>query len=262
MTTRAWDFRTVVFTLACATTLASGALAFASSLAPRTWWLRGRADGFVLVSFAASVGAFAYRIAYTIAPSLRARDVRGAWRVAREQTGTNGFQLCVYASLALNSTAPRSNATPALVPLMILSFYQLVTTFEKMYGGEDAAGKRKSALWTTSGASRACAAARTRMEGALAICATMEISLLSTIVIDLAMPKRRSVSRLIAYVFWLRTRYHCKDATVYRIKYTTGDTSRYHREAWNLLDEKLARRVPGVRRALIPLATWFTTSSS
>ena len=265
MTTRAWDFRTVVFTLACATTLASGALAFASSVAPRTSWLRGRADGFVLLSFAASVAAFAYRIAYTMAPSLRSLDAREAWRVAREQTGTNGFQLCVYASLALSNatTTPRSNATPALVPLMILSFYQLVQTCEKMYGGEDdAAGKQKSALWTTSGASRACAAARTRMEGALAICATMEISFLSTIVIDLAMPKRRSVSRLIAYVFWLRTRYHCKDATVYRIKYTTGDTARYHREAWTLLDEKLARRVPGVRRALMPLATWFTTPSS
>ena len=64
---------------------------------------------------------------------------------------------------------------------------------------------------------------------ALVICATMEISFLTTIVIDLAVPKRRSFSRLIAYVFWLRTRYHCKDDTVYRIKYTTGDTSRYHR---------------------------------
>ena len=60
------------------------------------------------------------------------------------------------------------------------------------------------------------------MEFALVICATMEISFLTTIVIDLAVPKRRSFSRLIAYVFWLRTRYHCKDDTVYRIKYTTG----------------------------------------
>ena len=174
------------------------------------------------------------------------------------QTTTNGFQYCVYSSLAFS--ARRSNATPALVPLMILSYYQLMTTLEKMYGGEeDASGKN---LWKRAGASRAYAAAKRRMEFALVICATMEISFLTTIVIDLAVPKRRSFSRLIAYVFWLRTRYHCKDDTVYRIKYTTGDTSRYHREAWSLLDEKLAQRVPGIRRALIPLATWFSTPSS
>ena len=253
-----WDFRTVVFAVSCATTLASGALAFASSFAPRSSRLYGGADAFVLVAVVASVGAFAYRAVYTIAPHARALDARGCWRAMVAQTRTNGLQYCVYSSLAFS--ARRSNATPALVPLMILSYYQLMTTLEKMYGGEeDASGKN---LWKRVGASRAYAAAKRHMEFALVICATMEISFLTTVVVDLAVPKRRSFSRLIAYVFWLRTRYHCKDDTVYRIKYTTGDTSRYHREAWSLLDEKLAQRVPGIRRALIPLATWFSTPSS
>ena len=83
-------------------------------------------------------------------------------------------------------------------------------------------------MWSKLGFGRVFDAAQRNMELALAICATMEVSLMTTILLDLASPQRRSFSRVIAYAFWLRSRYHCHDNTVYRIKFTAHDTAHYH----------------------------------
>jgi hypothetical protein len=156
--------------------------------------------------------------------------------------------------MALAMQRGRANA-PALAPLVVLSAYQVLAIGNKVYG-DDADGKT---MWSKLGFARVFDAAQMNMELALAICATMECSLLTTILLDLASPQRRSFSRVIAYVFWLRSRYHCRDNTVYRIKFTAHDTAHYHREVWKMLDEKVASKVPPLRRALSPLATWFVT---
>jgi len=64
----------------------------------------------------------------------------------------------------------------------------------------------------------------------------------------------------LAYVQFLRTRYHCQDNTIYRIKFTAHNTAYYHREVWSTMDAKLFQKLPAAARGRLQfIATWFTT---
>lgn len=246
------DFRTAVFTACALATCACGSLAVFGALIP------GRAREYVavLTSVAcyASMIAFAYRIAYTM-KTRAPRDVATMKTMMVEITQTNGFQMIVYCAIGVLGMKRRRGANaPALAPLILLSFYQLAATAHKFLE-RDGRG-----YWSKLGFSRVFATAQANMELALAMCATMEISLLTPMLLDLLSKEHRSVSRVLAYVQFLRTRYHCQDNTIYRIKFTAHNTAYYHREVWSTMDEKLFQKLPAAaRRRLQFIATWFTT---
>lgn len=247
-----WDFRTAVFAALCATSLACGVATTFAVVAPA--FIRQRADDALRVSLVASMMAFCYRILYTLTPALKRRDAAALRAEASKCVGSNGFQYIVYGSIVLAMPRGTSNA-PALAPFCILSAYQLATTAAKLYGDDDGKG-----YWRKIGMEKVFQEMQANMELALAICATIEISLLTPMLLDLFSSRRRSVTRVLAYVSWLRSRYHCKDNTVYRIKYTRFDTAHYHRDVWSMLDEKLVSKVPALRRLLAPISTWFCSA--
>ena len=253
MASSRWDFRARVFFALCATTCASGCACACAAFAPGV--ARRRADALFALAMGASMSAFAYRIAYGARASVIARDFRALGAHLRASARSNGGQYIVYGWMATASARGGANNAPALAPLIALSAYQVLAIGHKVWG-DDADGKT---TWSKLGFGRVFDSAQRNMELTLAICATMEVSLFSTILLDLASPQRRSFSRVIAYAFWLRSRYHCHDNTVYRIKFTAHDTAYYHREVWKMLDEKVASKAPRLRRALSPFATWFAT---
>ena len=250
-----WDFRARVFFALCAVTCASGCACACAALAPGV--VRRRADALFRLSIYASTSAFAYRIAYGAATSVKARDFKALGAHLSRSARSNGGQYMIYGSMALASARRGGANAPQLAPLIVLSAYQVLAIGHKVW--EDADSKT---MWCKLGFGRVFDAAQRNMELALAICATMEVSLMTTILLDLASPQRRSFSRVIAYAFWLRSRYHCHDNTVFRIKFTAHDTAHYHREVWKMLDEKVASKVPALRKALSPFATWFATPSA
>lgn len=246
------DFRTAVFTACTLATCAFGTFAIFGALVP------GRAREYVAHATAAtcyaSMGAFAYRIVYTI-KSAPPRDAQTMKKTFVDITQTNGFQMIVYCAIGVLGMKRRRGANaPALVPLILLSFYQLAATAHKFLE-RDGRG-----YWSKLGLSRAFATAQANMELALATCATMEISLLTPMILDLFSKQHRSFSRVFAYVQFLRTRYHCQDNTIYRIKFTAHNTAYYHREVWSTMDEKLFQKLPVAARSRLQfIATWFTT---
>ena len=250
-----WDCRARVFFALCAVTCASGCACACAALAPGV--VRRRADALFRLSIYASTSAFAYRIAYGAATSVKARDFKALGAHLSRSARSNGGQYMIYGSMALASARRGGANAPQLAPLIVLSAYQVLAIGHKVW--EDADSKT---MWCKLGFGRVFDAAQRNMELALAICATMEVSLMTTILLDLASPQRRSFSRVIAYAFWLRSRYHCHDNTVFRIKFTAHDTAHYHREVWKMLDEKVASKVPALRKALSPFATWFATPSA
>lgn len=238
---------TVVFAL-CACASAAGWVALVTAVAPSASARRIAPSAMTLCVGSAS-SACAFRIMYTFWNVLKTRDAKKMAACASELARSNGFQYCVYASLVLGRGA---SAIPACAPLAVLSTYQtLAHVALRCKDGKSA--------WSKA-VERAFARAQESMEFALVICATLEISALTMVLMELATP-RRSFGRLFAFVFWLRSRYHCKDNTVFRIKFTAHDTSFYHREVWRMLDEKIGSRAPApIRSALAPLTKWFTTA--
>ena len=238
---------TVVFAL-CACASACGWVALITAIAPSAS-ARRVAPSAMTACVGSASSALAFRIVYTFWSVVKTRDAKKIAACASELARSNGFQYCVYGSLILGRGA---SAIPACAPFAVLATYQtLAHAALRSKDGKSAWSKAME---------RVFARAQESMEFALVICATLEISALTTVLLELATP-RRSFGRLFAFVFWLRSRYHCKDNTVFRIKFTAHDTSFYHREVWRMLDEKIGSRAPApVRRALAPLTNWFTTA--
>merc|ERR1719231_584660 len=97
------------------------------------------------------------------------------------------------------------------------------------------------------------------MHKALMLNATMEVSLLLVLLVELFTPAR-SFLRLMLYTNILRAKYNCGDNTVFRIKYTMYDTKFYHQQVWNMLDEKLqpiVTRVPALQKPMDMAKMWF-----
>ena len=64
-----------------------------------------------------------------------------------------------------------------------------------------------------------------------------------------------------AYVNVLRAKYACTDNTVFRIKFPYYDTGFYHRQVWNMIDEKTApllNRVGVLQTPVNLVKKWFT----
>jgi hypothetical protein len=256
------DFRAYIFLILCLVSAFSGTCAVLAVFAPA--FIRRNAQFATRACAWSSGAAFAYRVLYTLAPVIRPSALQSAplsfsekKTLVTQTLQSNGAAYILYASFAttLQSNDGGRGAAPALVPFVILSMYQVLTIAKKRYGDDDG-----RTVWSKFGFERVFATAQANMELALAVCATIEISLLTPMVLDLFVAKRRSFARVFAYLSWLRSRYHCRDNTVYRIKFTVGDTAKYHREVWTMLDEKFASRVPGMRRALAPVTKWFTTA--
>lgn len=244
---------TVIF-IACVVCCVSGVVALAGALAPRST-LGARADDALSISIASAQAALVYRMAYTLWPMVQRKDFRALARAISAQTRTNGFQYVVYGVLI--STSPRPSASaPAVTPLVVLAAYQAAARVDATTRGD---ANEKSA-WRTLGLANAFEKAQENMAFALVLCAALEISAASMVLMETATP-RRSFSRLFAWIAWLRARYHCRDNTVFRIKFTAHDTAFYHREVWGMLNEKIYSRAPApVRRVCAPIVAWFTRS--
>ena len=65
------------------------------------------------------------------------------------------------------------------------------------------------------------------------------------------------------FLYWnllLRARYQCKDNSVYRIKFTSGDVSLYHRIVWQQLGQMVSpviTKVPVLGKVQAKAITWF-----
>lgn len=135
---------------------------------------------------------------------------------------------------------------------MIHSGYQVATIVNKHFG--------ESGLYKRMGGDRLFAYAQENMHRAMMMCATMEVSMMMLVIMELFTPAR-SVSRVVMYANVLRAKYACTDNTVFRIKFTYYNTGFYHQQVWNMIDEKMApllSRVGILRMPVNAVKRWFT----
>lgn len=102
---------------------------------------------------------------------------------------------------------------------------------------------------------------QSQMVNALFASALIEIGLFPVILIEAV--QKKQMGKTFAYVMWLRTRYSCKDNTVFRIKFAGSyPTSFYHREAWTVLNVKMFKpvtsRVIVLQKVSDGISNWFT----
>jgi len=195
-----------------------------------------------------AVAAFVYRLAYSF--KLEGGYSLTALRSAVQPlAASNGFQYTLYALLFLTGRP----VPTVLFPLVVCSAYQVATIAHKHFGD--------SAVYQRVGGARAFTYMQENMHRALMMCATMEVSVLLLVLMELVTPAR-SVTRVVMYVNVLRAKYACTDNTVFRIKFTYYNTGFYHQQVWAMIGEKLApvtTRAPAVLTRPLGMAkAWFT----
>jgi len=245
------DFRQAFISLCAFVAALAGTFAIAMAFAPGAR-MRAFARAGANACLVASACAFGYRASYTARS--RVKETREIVQAVNEVTKTNCFELLVYCVIVFGmGTASVGTKCAACAPLVVVATYQTLATAHKVLERD---GK---GMYTKLGFGRVFKSAEANMELAMALCATMEISLLTVLCLDLLTKERRSFGRVFAYVQFLRSRYHCEDNTVYRIKFTAHNVAFYHREVWSTLDAKLFRRLPaGARGRLAFVTRWFT----
>lgn len=139
-----------------------------------------------------------------------------------------------------------------LFPLATCAAYQAGTILNKHFGGTQ--------IWQKTGAAKLFEHAQENMHRAMMTCATMEISMLPVVVMELLTPNR-SPAKVFMLLNLLKKRYACVDNTVFRIKYTYYDAGYYHRQFWEMVGAKTApvvRRLGPLRWVVEKGKNWFT----
>ena len=146
----------------------------------------------------------------------------------------------------------QSQVPTVLFPLATCAAYQAGTILNKHFGGTQ--------IWQKTGAAKLFQHAQENMHRAMMTCATMEISMLPVVVMELFTPNR-SPAKVFVLLNLLKKRYACVDNTVFRIKYTYYDAGYYHRQFWEMVGAKTApvvRRLGPLRWVVEKGKNWFT----
>lgn len=163
-----------------------------------------------------AMAGFLYRIAYSA--KLEGYSFGALQKCVGPVAASNGFQYTLYCVIFLTGRP----VPTVLFPLAVHSGYQVATIVNKHFG--------ESAAYKRLGGERLFSYAQENMHRAVMMCATMEVSVLLLVVMELFTPAR-SVGRLVMYLNLLRARYACADNTVFRIKFTYYNTGFYHQQA-------------------------------
>lgn len=242
------DFRTLVFFAMTLSLCLNTVVCFIGSLGLPV------VKAFTLVTYRAALmsapTAFLYRIAYSIKAPASITSLAG-WRASLAPVlNSNGAHYVIYSIVfAMGRPVPT-----VLFPLTICGGFQLLTIANKHF---------PATLKRVRG-DQVFALAQQEMHKMMAMCATMECSMLPLLIMELFTPAR-SVTRVVMYVNYLRRRYACKDDTVFRIKYTYGNAGQFHQQVWSMLGQKtspILSRVPGIDKVLGPLKRWFTQGAA
>lgn len=198
------------------------------------------------VALLSAMAGFLYRIGYSA--KLEGHSFAAVKECFVPIAVSNGFQYTLYCVIFLTGRP----VPTVLFPLVVHSGYQVATIVNKHFG--------ETAVYKRLGAGRLFAYAQENMHRAVMMCATMEVSVLLLVLMELFTPAR-SVSRVVMYVNVLRSKYACTDNTVFRIKFTYYNTGFYHQQVWNMIDEKtkpLLQRVTFLQPPVNMLKRWFT----
>ena len=242
------DFRTLVFFAMTLSLCLNTVVCFIGSLGLPV------VKAFTLVTYRAALmsasTAFLYRIAYSIKAPASITSLAG-WRASLAPVlNSNGAHYVIYSIVfAMGRPVPT-----VLFPLTICGGFQLLTIANKHF---------PATLKRVRG-DQVFALAQQEMHKMMAMCATMECSMLPLLIMELFTPAR-SVTRVVMYSQLLRRRYACKDDTVFRIKYTYGNAGQFHQQVWSMLGQKtspILSRVPGIEKVLGPLKRWFTQGAA
>eukprot|EP00740_Mantoniella_antarctica_P005842 CAMPEP_0181361710 /NCGR_PEP_ID=MMETSP1106-20121128/7499_1 /TAXON_ID=81844 /ORGANISM="Mantoniella antarctica, Strain SL-175" /LENGTH=222 /DNA_ID=CAMNT_0023475377 /DNA_START=262 /DNA_END=930 /DNA_ORIENTATION=- len=198
-----------------------------------------------------AAAGFTYRIVYST--KLEGYTLAAVRAAVAPMVASNGFQYTMYCALFITGRP----VPTVLFPLMLHSGYQVATIVNKHFG-ETAAYKRV-------GGERLFAYAQANMHRALMMCATMEVSVLMLMLIEVfKLRTARSVFTVAFYLLLLRAKHACTDNTVFRIKFTYYNTGFYHQQMWNMIDERTApilQRVSSLQAPVNMLKRWFTGST-
>ena len=239
------DRRTSIFLLLTSSVCACSALCLVGSLGvPYVKRVNVIAYRGALMS---AMAGFLYRIGYSA--KLEGYSFGALQKCFVPIAVSNGFQYTMYCLIFLTGRP----VPTVLFPLVVHSAYQVMTIVNKHFG--------ESAAYKRIGGGKLFSYAQENMHRAVMMCATMEVSVLLLVLMELFTPAR-SVSRVVMYVNVLRAKYACTDNTVFRIKFTYYDTGFYHRQVWNMIDEKttapLLSRVGFLKTPVKLVQKWFT----
>lgn len=248
------DFRTYVFLFATLSVCINTFVCVVTTLPiPGFKSLRGVVG---LITYRAALGSallgFLYRIGYSVKrPS--SWSLSGVKQSIDPIVNSNGFQYSLYCFIFLLGGRP---VPTVLMPLATCAAYQVGTILNKHFGS--------SMVWQSTGASKLFMYAQENMHRAMMTCATMEISMLPVVLLEMFTPAR-SPTKVFMLVNLLKRRYQCSDNTVFRIKYTYYDSGYYHRQFWGMVGEKtgpVLSRLGPVRFLVDKGKNWFTSGAT
>jgi transmembrane protein 33 len=262
------DFRTIVFfiastviivttlTITCACAVPFGQISSNYFISERL--LRAISiDRMYKLTFISADILFLYRIGYTMRKALSSSSSNQNNNVQKEIQDliqSNGFQLIMFSFLMMFRERPM---IVSLIPIFIYASYQWMTiVYKQLHASSEDVKDMKSKLVT-----KAFLKMQSQMVNALFASALIEIGLFPVILIEAV--QKKQMGKTFAYVMWLRTRYSCKDNTVFRIKFAGSyPTSFYHREAWTVLNVKMFKpvtsRVIVLQKVSDGISNWFT----
>ena len=245
------DFRTTVFFLGTSSILATTALCLAGTLPISGSFLRIRYVLHYRATFFVAMFLYIYRILYSLKNVNRENVQTEIVRV----TNSNGFQMTMFGFMMAFLQRPM---LLSLFPVTSLAFFQWVTILNRTLSSSP----EKKNWFHKVGFEMLFTQMQQNMQIVLTLVALVEI-LIFPVVIAEALSKK-SFAKFFAYLFWLQRRYHSNDNTIFRIKYTVGNTGFYHAEAWRNLNAKffspVTRRISVLQKLSDGISTWFVSA--